>query len=226
MKWPRNRMTMAQQSVSADMLRIRCPVCQRESLIAKNSPTDTLVQCESRLHSFEFRAALPALDKVETARSAVREHSNERRSRQRGMRSLFIIALPSFMLYYGLIVFLTHGMSGPAFLVFYFALFLLCWIVSWIVRSAWLDSAGVKFIAFGLFETAAIIRLIDGWSMGLSKFGLLITMMIIGGFLLLVSINISLNHSSRRRNRRGGFGGGGGCGGGDGGSCGGCGGCA
>ena len=124
----------------------------------------------------------------------------------------------TFLLAIALGTWLGLGLRGPAFLGYYFAVFLVAIITAAVVRHTWRDETKVSLVAFLVFEAIGITRLITGLQQGMSRFGFLFAMMIIGGLLLFA-----------RAKEGGGYGVGGvcggGCGSGCGGGCGGCGGC-
>jgi len=128
--------------------------------------------------------------------------------------------------------YLTQDLKGQAFLAFYLVLFFVTLFGGGIARAKLKQVPGVGVLALVLFEAVGVIRIITGLEKGMHKFGFLLAIMIVGGFVFVFKF-LSRSAGSGRDGGSdfffiggcGGCGGGGGCGGcGGGGGCGGCGG--
>ena len=200
----------------ADEFLIRCPVCLHKHSVTKNISVNKILICERCGKSFEFQNALPDKDSVNKLNNAV-SISEITVTDVVGVK-FWLFSLLLCLLSFTYIRDYTVDMNGPGFLGFYFLLFFIVWVFSSVIRWFWIVSDEVSKVGFVLFEGVGVLRFIDGWSLGMRDFEIMIIMMVLGGFIFF----LRAEHMQGSGNSSGcsGCSSGGGCGGG----CGGCGG--
>lgn len=233
-------------SRTARLRQIRCPVCLQRIETPPDSGGDERLVCPHCGRAFEKKNALPvdkefsksvgrapkainASDESADTDSAPLAKPASPRSSQGSFR--FMVGLTGVMGVVLVLTLLTQDLNGPDFLVFYLVLFFVTLFGGGIVRAKLKQVPGVGVLALVLFEAVGVIRIITGLEKGMHKFGFLIGLMIVGGFVFVFKF---LSRSSGSGRDGGsdfffiggcsGCGGGSGCGGCGGGGCGGCGG--
>lgn len=210
---------MAGQSV------IRCPICLAKAGVDKHVPVTHEIKCPGCQRFYKLRNALPA----KTASSILPASTilpPRNGAEDRDLKTWVIVLGIVF-----LTVYFTcehyHGIDGRPFLGFYFLVFLGAWLGVVLLRWMWIDAKAITLTGFLVFEGIGGARLVEGLHQGMQRFGLLITMMVIGGGLFFLRSE-HLKSSGRSSGRSNSSCSSGGCGSGSssgcGGGCGGCGG--
>ncbi|TQV87692.1 hypothetical protein [Aliikangiella coralliicola] len=178
---------------------VRCPYCLVKRKVSQKSKAK--VKCVKCLKRFSPKFAL-SIDDDKLANIPMQDNS---------ISGFTLLLFAIILLLVNLYVFrLGEDTDGESFSIGYLIFTIICVVLSRI------DMRGFKHFAFSLVASTGVMRLVMGMSAGMSDFGFLLFIMIIGGSLTLA------NSLSDVFSDKGGSSGGG-CSGGCGGGCGGCG---
>ncbi|MDH3349846.1 MAG: hypothetical protein OEM02_17295 [Desulfobulbaceae bacterium] len=199
---------------------IRCPHCLEEIKVPKTTPLFQKIPCTACDGVFEFRNALPSLERKRTTKKLdVSPYSLPSRETSTHTTLVpFIITLSIALVLTIWLCSYSNKLDGISFLVLYFFLFFALLITSFLLRLVLGKTLIIQFLTIGLFEFIGSYRLYWGHTHEMHNFGALYVSMFFGGLLLLAVQTITNGYGSGNSN--GCSGGCSGCSGGCG--CGGC----
>ena len=197
-----------------ELVKIRCPYCLHGFGILPTSLGDRRLRCPRCIREFTLAKALPSTGAASLTATATRQPPTV------GLGAgawLLALVIGFLMVEYSRTWTLVRG---PEFLTYYVVTLIGLLIASGLLRSWVQDIDEFRWMGFLIYEAIGVFRIIDGYSLGMRRYLLLIALMAIGGVFFFA-------RADHRRNRNNSDGSGSGCGSGssDGGGGGGCGGC-
>lgn len=197
---------------------VRCPACTHKVAVRRTYPPDLRIMCSKCGKKFRLMNALPK-DAGQKNPFVNRVIKSEKSFDFTWVVCIVMVVLCAIGAYWA--HGLERGMDGPTFLVTFLAIILGVTVGQWLLRNLWEDAMFVSILASVIILSIALGRYFGGSKVGMSRWGLLIFLTVVGVFLQFM----------RAKDSGGGWGffggcgvsgcGGGGCGGG---GCGGCGG--
>ncbi len=168
-----------------DQRLIRCPVCLKRLTLSVNTAPDETVVCKSCSRFFKVSNALPAkdpLNSLSTTEAAVAVAQTSEFSIVFAMLAL----ISAFAI--GIV---GRSFSGPEFITYYAAAFVVALIATTAIRWNGNDSMIVSVYGFLLHEGIAVTRLFTSQSPEPRKYGFLIGLMLVGGIAFFVRAQTS-----------------------------------
>ncbi len=162
---------------------VRCPVCLRQLRILANPDPKRRYDCSGCKRPFARKDALPAEGDVAASSRGTVAHAY-RHFESPPAWALFGVALLLFAL--GAWLPWASALRGPGFLGFYAVTWLALFLGQILLRKPWPDATSLRVVAFLVFEGIGLARFFLASEVGMTRFGYMLLMMLIGGFVFFI----------------------------------------